>query len=202
MRGAGKTTLSGAAAKSLNLCVVDVDQELEKVYFSECIQSHVHTVLLTPSPLPRTHTQSIGTDIKSLIASKGWAAFRRAETRAFKKALRDHPNGAVIACGGGIVVTHENRVALEAHPRVIEIVRHIDDIVSYLDLDKTRPAYAAASTRETYATRVPWFDECAGYQFVIERGENDWSSVEQDFASLVRLVQAGRLSQRKTKLSR
>ncbi|GAB5360670.1 hypothetical protein AAMO2058_000647100 [Amorphochlora amoebiformis] len=167
MRGAGKTTLSSAAGSSLGLRVIDVDYEIE---------------------------QDVKTDIKVFIHKYGWKAFRDTETRVFKRVLYENPTGAIIACGGGIVVTPENRRILKQQPRVVEIVRHIEDIVAYLELDKTRPAYAIQSTRNTYAERIPWFDECAKWHFVIGKGDRNWKSTEEDFAALLRLIQNGRLT--------
>jgi len=170
MRGAGKTTLSAAAGSELGLSVIDVDTEIERY---------------------------IGTNIKSFINSNGWKAFRDAENKVFMNILNEHPYGSVIACGGGIVVTPSNREVLKSHPRVVEIVRDIEDIVAYLELDKTRPAYAIQSTRDTYNERIPWLNECAGWHFVIARGDKNWKSTEQDFSALIRLVQNGRLTHSK-----
>lgn len=139
MRGAGKTSLGQWVADSLGLKFVDMDQFLES---------------------------NLGKSIPQVIEEQGWAGFRSEELKTLKEFLSTHPRGYVAACGGGIVETPEARDLLKKYMSedriVIHIHRNVDDIVSYLNIDKTRPAFTN-DIINVWEHRKGWYHECSNY---------------------------------------
>ena len=141
MRGAGKTTMGGWAAKILGLPLVDLDTELES---------------------------TIGLTIPEIIKRRGWEEFRSEEFRLLQRMLREKPTGHVIACGGGIVEIPEARDALVNYHKtgglVLLIDRDIRKLVDYLNVDKSRPAYVE-DILGVWHRRKPWYIECSNFQY-------------------------------------
>lgn len=139
MRGAGKTSMGKWIASSIGLKFVDLDELLES---------------------------SLKTTIPQIIQEHGWEGFRLYELNCLKDFLRDHPRGYVAACGGGIVETPEARDLLKdwmAKDRlVLHVHRNIEDIVNYLEVDKTRPAYVS-DIYGVWKRRENWYFECSNH---------------------------------------
>lgn len=80
------------------------------------------------------------TDTYHLSIANGWDSFRTAETLILKKILYEHPRGAVIACGGGVVEREENRLLLrefrEAGAPIVHVTRDKEETLRYL-VDET-----------------------------------------------------------------
>ncbi|KAJ1996187.1 3-dehydroquinate dehydratase (3-dehydroquinase) [Coemansia spiralis] len=176
MRGVGKTSLGKAAAQFLGLAFVDMDEYLEK---------------------------EVGQTIPEIINGSGWAAFREHECRLLAKALtQDHPIGAIIACGGGVVEGEENRAVLKKHVAsgavVVCLTPNMQHVAEYLNKDKSRPAYAATSDiNDVYARRLPLYAECCNYEYLVDKAllaanEDDqagsWSIIERDFIRLLKFA--------------
>lgn len=145
MRGVGKTTLGQYAAEVLGFKFIDVDQ-----YFEETLQ----------------------TTVFDFINTWGWDQFRIKETEALKQLLeRDSQYGRnyVISCGGGIVETAESREVLKEHTRaggkVLHLVRDLDQVVRYLNRDKTRPMYGE-DMMNVWRRRRSWYKEVCNFEFV------------------------------------
>lgn len=142
MRGAGKTTTAGRLSQALGWPMIDLDPELE---------------------------QSVGMTIPQLIEAKGWEAFRQAELETLQKVLKERPTGYIFGTGGGIVETPAARDLLIKHKTsggaVLLVTRDIEDIVAYLEQDKTRPAYKVKGIRETWLHRKDWLNECSNYLY-------------------------------------
>lgn len=140
MRGAGKTTAGGWIADILGWPFADLDSELE---------------------------QQSGSQIPKIIEESGWERFRSLEVDILKKALKEKPESHVFACGGGVVETPEAREILISYHRsgglVILVERNIDDIMAYLQIDKTRPAYVD-DMQSVWQRRRAWYYECSNYQ--------------------------------------
>ena len=85
MRGAGKTTTGGWAAKLLGWPFIDLDTELER---------------------------SEGMTIPEMLKDNDWAGFRQKELRLLTRIMAEKPNGHIFATGGGIVETPEARQLL------------------------------------------------------------------------------------------
>ena len=141
MRGAGKTTVGTRIAKILGFDFVDLDAMLEK----ESNQT-----------------------IPEMIEKSGWDGFRSQELTTLQKTLLQKPHRHVFACGGGIVEVEEARLLLQdfhlSGGRVLLVQRNIDDIMEYLQQDKSRPAYVD-DMRGVWLRRKDWYDQCSNYQY-------------------------------------
>jgi pentafunctional AROM polypeptide len=140
MRGAGKTTVGERAAQILGWEFLDLDSALEELF----------------GPIPK------------IIKELGWEGFRKAEDNMLRSVLEAKPTGHVLACGGGIVETPASRQRLIDYQRkggiVLLVSRDIDNIVKYLNIDKTRPAYTE-DIMGVWTRREPWYKECSNFQY-------------------------------------
>ena len=145
MRGAGKTTTGKHLADALEHQFVDLDSLLE---------------------------ENAEKTIPEIIQDSGWDGFRTRELALLKTTLRNKKEGCVFSCGGGIVEIPEARQTLinyhESGGLVILVQRDIEDIVDYLQVDKSRPAYVD-DMRSVIKRRQPWYDQCSNYQYYSQR---------------------------------
>ncbi|KAL9599206.1 MAG: hypothetical protein Q9219_003987 [cf. Caloplaca sp. 3 TL-2023] len=152
MRGAGKTTTGRLAATVLGRQFLDLDDHLE---------------------------ETLGQTIPEIIKRSGWDAFRDQELAILKKAMDEKGRGFVFACGGGIVEMEEARQLLINHRRagglVVMVERNIEDVIEFLQIDKTRPAYVD-DMREVWLRRKPWYLECSNYHFYSTKAESTTSA--------------------------
>jgi len=165
MRGAGKTTAGGWAAKILNRPHMDLDIELER---------------------------TAGMTIPDLVRSKGWDGFRDAELALLKLVIAEKPRGYVFACGGGVVEMPEARRILSDYHKsggiVLLVHRDTEQVMEYLQIDKTRPAYVE-DMMGVYLRRKPWFQECSNFQYHSKSGESGALSLARDdFARFLSLI--------------
>ncbi|KAI9322305.1 EPSP synthase-domain-containing protein [Dichotomocladium elegans] len=167
MRGVGKTTLGQYAAETLGFDFIDVDHYFEA-------------------------TEK--TTIFDFIHTWGWEKFRVKETKALQTLLSDpkYCRNYVISCGGGIVETAESRAVLKEYCRsggkVLHLVRDLEQVISFLNRDKTRPMYGE-DMLGVWKRRRPWYREACNYEFVayaksqVEGGwvaPGDWLAVKRD----------------------
>ncbi|CAL3962417.1 unnamed protein product [Diplocarpon coronariae] len=165
MRGAGKTTAGGWAARILDRPHIDLDIELERI---------------------------AGCTIPEIIRSKGWECFRDAEFSLLKRMMSEKPRGYVFACGGGVVEIPEARHLLSNYHKaggiVLLVHRDTEQVMEYLQIDKTRPAYVE-DMMGVYLRRKPWFQECSNFQYHSKGGESGALSVaREDFARFLSLI--------------
>ncbi|OUM66753.1 hypothetical protein PIROE2DRAFT_50789 [Piromyces sp. E2] len=168
MRGAGKTYMGKIAAKILGRKFVDMDWYFE---------------------------QELNTTIKEYIPTKGWEQFRIEEVKLLKKIIAENPTGLVISCGGGIVETEDGRNVLKQYASqgiVLHFTREIEDIVSYLSKDETRPSFADDITT-VWERRKDWFQECSTHEFYVYKGDNAegkgyWNEVESDYKRFIEFI--------------
>ncbi|KAJ6787468.1 hypothetical protein PWT90_02692 [Aphanocladium album] len=141
MRGAGKTTAGTWIARSMGWKSIDLDQELER--------------------------RSSAT-IPDIIAKDGWEGFRKQELELLRDVMQKQPTGRVFSCGGGLVETPEARDLLQAYGgsggKVLLISRNIDQVLSYLERDKSRPAFNT-ELRAVYNRRKPLYNQCSNYSY-------------------------------------
>ena len=168
MRGAGKTTASGWAAKILNRSFMDLDVELER---------------------------TVGMTIPELIKAKGWEGFRAAEFALLHRVMEEKPKGYVFACGGGIVEIPEARQLLSNYHKtggiVLLVHRDTEQVMQYLQIDKTRPAYVD-DMMAVYVRRKPWFQECSNFLYHSkDGGARSLSEARNDFARFLTFISGG-----------
>ncbi|TID26342.1 Pentafunctional AroM protein [Venturia nashicola] len=149
MRGAGKTTTGGWAARITGWPLLDMDTALE---------------------------QHVGMTIPELIKTKGWEGFRDEETQLLNRVIKEKGTGHIIASGGGIVEIPANRNALcqfkDNGGTVLLVSREIQKVMEFLQRDKTRPAYVE-DMMGVWLRRRPWYEECSNVQFCnsnVDRG--------------------------------
>ena len=165
MRGAGKTTAGGWAARLLNRPHIDLDVELER---------------------------TAGMTIPELIKAEGWQGFRDAELALLRRVVTEKPRGYVFACGGGVVEIPEARHLLSDYHKtggiVLLVHRDTEQVMEYLQIDKTRPAYVE-DMMGVYLRRKPWFQECSNFQYHSKSGETGALSIaREDFARFLSLI--------------
>ncbi|CAE6445533.1 unnamed protein product [Rhizoctonia solani] len=146
MRGAGKTHIGGIAAASLGWKFLDADHEFEG----------------------RT-----GEPVSQYVRSKGWPAFRQAESQITKALLSENPTRTIISTGGGIVEAPANRALLADYGRatgpVVYVMRDVNEILDYLGSETARPAYGE-EIADVYWRREPWFREVSTHEFISYTG--------------------------------
>ncbi|KAL9611906.1 MAG: hypothetical protein Q9167_003487 [Letrouitia subvulpina] len=141
MRGAGKTTTGGWMANILGWPFIDLDTRLEK-----------ETELSIPE----------------IIQQVGWEGFREKELALLKATMQINASEHVIACGGGAVESPEARQLLiyfhQTGGKVVLVQRDIEDVMAFLQIDKSRPAYVD-DIRSVWLRRKPWYLDCSSYEF-------------------------------------
>lgn len=141
MRGAGKTWVGEVAARALGWDLIDAD------------------VFLT--------NELDGQSLGDFVASNGWPAFRKAETRVLNTLIERHGKGHIISLGGGVVEVEENREALKAYSKergpVVYVERPVEELMAFLDRSD-RPSYGEPNI-DVYHRRAPWFLECSTYSY-------------------------------------
>ena len=165
MRGAGKTTAGRWIADILGWRFLDLDDQLEED------QRH---------------------SIPKIIEQSGWEGFRSKEVAMLSKMIKEKPFGHVFACGGGIIETAEARDLLTSYHRssglVILVERSIDDILDYLQQDKTRPAYVD-DIRSVWERRRAWYYECSSYQrFSQKTGAKQLTRAPKNLESFIQFI--------------
>lgn len=169
MRGAGKTTAGGWIANILDWPFEDLDSELE---------------------------QQSGRQIPRIIEESGWESFRSLELDILKKALKEKSESHVFACGGGLVETPEAREILISYHQsgglVILVERNIDDIMAYLQIDKTRPAYVD-DMHSVWQRRRAWYYQCSNYQHYSQKsGAKQMVKASKDLERFVLFITGSR----------
>lgn len=165
MRGAGKTTSGSWVAKSLGRKFVDLDTELEA---------------------------TVGMTIPEMIKKEGWPFFREKELTLLKAVMADKAHGHVFACGGGIVESGEARKLLtnwyQKIGNVLLVQRDITKVMDFLQIDKTRPAYAE-DMMAVWLRRKPYFQECSNLQYYSQHNRTDTLALAaDDFDRFLRVV--------------
>ena len=164
MRGAGKTTTGHWVAQTLNRPFIDLDTELES-------------------------TQGI--TIPELIKQHGWQGFRDAELSLLERTIKERSTGYVFACGGGVVEMPEARKLLtDFHKNkgnVLLVIRDIKEVMDFLSIDKTRPAYVE-DMMGVWLRRKPWFQGCSNIQYYSQHASGALSVPTEDFKRFIYFV--------------
>ena len=105
-----------------------------------------------------------GCSIPEIFSQYGEAKFRAMETEALRDVIHKH---AVIATGGGIIMSEENRELLKNNPPVIWLKACPEFLARRINGDSNRPLVAAGNTlnklKELAEVRNPFYQECADF---------------------------------------
>lgn len=120
MMGSGKTTIGKILAESLGKKFIDLDKEIELIS---------------------------GKDIPTIFQIEHEEGFRKRETEALQKII--NCKSAVIATGGGIILSEKNRIALKKYGIVIYLKANLNELFKRTYNDNNRPLL---STNNPYIT--------------------------------------------------
>lgn len=154
--GAGKSTIGKLLAGMLDLPFFDSDRVIEE----------------------RT-----GADIPWIFDVEGEAGFRQRETAVLADLLAGE--SMVLATGGGIVVSDDNRRLLKGDGVVVYLTASIDQLVERTYKDKKRPLLQVddpeAKIREIIAARDPLYCDVA--DIVVQTDRRGPKAVAQEIAA-------------------
>jgi shikimate kinase len=160
MMGAGKSTVGKALAKHLSWGFVDTDALIEK---------------------------QTGVRVPLLFELEGEAGFRRRETQVLS-GLQGQTQ-MVVATGGGIVLSPENRTMLASLGTVIYLRATAQELYQRTRFDKNRPLLQgpnpSAVLENLLAQRTPLYEACAN--MVVETGRQPVSELIQDMCQQLQL---------------
>lgn len=143
LMGSGKSSIGRRLAGHLMLPLIDLDDYI---------------------------VEKAGRSIPEIFEQDGEAAFRELETAALREVVG---KPAVIATGGGAILSETNRRILKAHPPVIWLKASPEFLADRIDGDTNRPLIAAGDTlnrlRALAEIRYPLYEQCADY--VLPRGD-------------------------------
>lgn len=117
--GSGKTTIGKKLAKQLGLTFYDCDQELERL---------------------------TGVSINLIFDIEGEQGFRGRETQLLGQLAAG--SGVLLATGGGVVCSAENRRILSSRGTVVYLKTSVDNQLKRLRQDKNRPLLQAPDRRQ------------------------------------------------------
>jgi shikimate kinase len=117
--GAGKSTIGRLISKQLNIPFKDTDHVIEEL---------------------------CGADVPWIFDVEGEAGFRQREASVLKD-LMNEPS-LVLATGGGIILSQENRKLLKQADRVIYLFADAEHLVRRTDKDKKRPLLQVVNPRQ------------------------------------------------------
>lgn len=120
-----------------------------------------------------------GLTIPEIVERDGWAGFREREFEVVEKASA-FESGALIDCGGGVVVdldasgqeifSHRKVDALRRRSLVVYLQRETDYLIDRISDDSNRPSLSDSSSfHEIMERRDPWYREAADW--VLECGD-------------------------------
>jgi len=144
--GVGKTSVGRQLAGLLHRPFVDVDAEIE----SRC-----------------------GADIQWIFDMEGEAGFRKRETKVLSDIVASSAS-SVIATGGGVVMTKENRKILQSSGQVIYLSVSKEQLYERMRRDKSRPLLQVENREKVIddliELRDPLYREIADVVFAAEAG--------------------------------
>jgi len=144
LMGSGKSSIGRRLAAHLSLPLIDLDA---------------------------TIVAKSGLSIPEIFTQQGETEFRKLETEALREGMTQN---AVIATGGGVVLSQENRMLLKGnHAPVVWLKASPEFLANRIEGDTNRPLIASGDTlkklQKLSESRDPLYEECA--DFILPRGE-------------------------------
>lgn len=162
MMGAGKSTVGKALAKHLSWEFLDTDHVIE---------------------------HQTGVAIPTIFEIEGEAGFRRRESAVLSSFLGR--TGLVVATGGGVVLSAENRAVMKQLGPVVYLSASAGELYQRTRLDKNRPLLQAPNPRkrieELLIQRSPLYQEVADVE--IETGRQPVSQLVEKICQLLHVPQ-------------
>ena len=157
--GVGKSTIGKQLADALKLEFYDADRELE---------------------------ERCGTTIAWIFDLEGEEGFRKREQKTIHELTEKQ--GTVLATGGGVVVTKENRTRLAARGLVIYLESQATNLVGRMEHEQKRPLLMEKETRldtlqQMASDREPLYREIS--DFVVKTSDRSIRSVVNEIVELV-----------------
>jgi len=163
LMGSGKSSIGRRLSARLNLPLIDLDDYI---------------------------VEQAGCSIPEIFEQDGEGAFRRMETRVLRQVVG---RSAVIATGGGVVLSETNRQILRQHPPVIWLKASPEFLAGRIAGDTNRPLIAAGDTLKTLqklaAVRYPLYEQCA--DFILPRGDMKKNEATQAILDFISDFQTG-----------
>lgn len=153
-RGSGKSVLSSHLAAKLNIESCDTDEIVK---------------------------MNAGKSISEIFAEEGEKKFREMESEALKEALGG--TARIIATGGGIVLSEENRKLINDKARVVFLYTSPEKAAERIERGTDRPSLSGGSmslkdeVEKTFYERLPLYERLADLK--IDTEENDIYRCEQ-----------------------
>lgn len=150
--GSGKSTVGKALAQRLGMCFFDSDEQIESA-------EHMK--------------------ISDIFGAFGERYFRAAEAAVIKRL--SSLDGAVIATGGGAVLSSANVAVLRAHGTVIFLSVSPSTVIERLEGDSTRPLLQQsdrkAAIEKMISERLPFYKAAA--HFTVDAGGSADDTVQK-----------------------
>ncbi len=128
--------------------------------------------------------KSIGSQIPEIFHSHGEEFFRNIESIA----LKNHFN-SVIACGGGIVLSEENRSFIRENGKTVLLMATIDELIKRLSNSNSRPILNQGSSEDIlpklWRVRKSLYKETA--DFSVETGNKTPIQISEEINTHLRL---------------
>lgn len=164
MMGAGKSTVGRMLARRLKWRFIDSDHEIE---------------------------HRCGVKIPVIFDIEGEAGFRARETQIIAELTA--LEGVVLATGGGVVLSEENRRHLGAQGTVVYLWARPEHLFERVRQDKNRPLLATADPmtrlQELYMERDPLYRSVA--DLVIETGTQSVQALTRDLLERLKALEPG-----------
>lgn len=139
-RGTGKSTIAAILATKMQRQIIVIDEAIVK---------------------------TAGKPIPQIIEKSGWGFFRNLESLELAKALA-HDN-VIIDCGGGIILSEENRKILKYGSTVVLLTAEISTIADRIGGDDNRPSLTGKGLveeiEEVLTIRKPLYAMTANKKF-------------------------------------
>jgi len=167
MMGAGKTTVGRALARRLKREFIDTDKLL---------------------------VERTGVAVATVFEIEGEEGFRRRESALLRELCEGE--GRVVATGGGIVLSGDNRDAMRESGTVIYLRARLESLWERTRQDTSRPLLATPNPREKLAEllkqREPLYRAAA--HIVVDSGSQSASTLANRVAAALRAREAGTAS--------